>query len=223
MNFEEQITEEIYGRPAAEITFQVLARKPIRQQTIKTYFHRRCGNHPEFWDIAGSSWHPTRFDVNYCNPHEFESADQALDYAIAFCNVLLARKTSTKYNTLVYYLMRRDLPYESNGHLVNRDYNPVGSNYGRKFSLWHNWPHLSTTHWPKWPRDLTGRRGRDVFDSKRITGYLYYDGNAPWHGTAELTSYRARLLELKNIISKGDENEIELPHYNQGQATKTTR
>lgn len=201
-NFEDQITEEIYGRSAAEITFQVLSQRPLRQQTIKAYFHKKCGKHPDFWNRTGSQWITRNFDVTWCNPREFESADQAVDYAIAFCNVLLARKTSTKFNTLTYYLMRRDLPYESNGYLVNRDYNPVGSNYGRKFSSWNDWPHLSTYHWPKWPRDLTGRQGRDVFDGKRVTGYLFYDSNAPWHGTAELTKYRDRLLELKNIIRK---------------------
>jgi hypothetical protein len=92
----------------------------------------------------------------------------------------------------------------------------VGSNYGSKFSIWSEWPHLSTKGWKKPPRDLTGRRGRDVLNSREVTGYLFYDGNAPWHGTAELSSYRDRLLVLKNVISKGNENEIELSHHNQG-------
>jgi hypothetical protein len=211
MNFEEQITEEIYGRTIAGITFQVLAQRPLRQQTIKTYYHRKCGKHPEFWNRTGSQWISRDFDVTWCMPREFESADQALDYAIAFCNVLLARGTSTKYNTLAYYLMRRDLPYQSFLYLLNRDYNPVGSNYGRKHSTWDNWPHLTTRHWAKWPHDLTGRTGRDVFNSREVTGYLFYDGNAPWQGRTQLRSYLDRLLVLKDIISKGNANEIQLP------------
>jgi hypothetical protein len=196
----DEIIKEIYGRDPKEIAWQILGNKIVKQQTLKTYFHKRCIAHQRFWDRTGSQWGHEKFDVSWCNPKTFESPEQAVDNAIDFCELILSRKISTKYNTLVYYLMRRDLPYQSFVYLVNRDYNPVGSNYGTKFSSWQDWPHLKTSHWAKWPRDLAGRSVRDKFNDGKITGYLFYDGNAPWHGTYELTCYRDRLLKLKEYI-----------------------
>lgn len=222
----QHILEEIYGRQVKELTFAKLSNKPIRQRSLTNYFHyaspkhatdllsRLRGKPDDPNKVWFSDFRTSKFDVDYCAPHDFESAEQALDYAIDFCEVVMDRKMSTRH-TITYYLMRRDLPYTFDFALCNRDYNPVGSNYGSKFSTWEEWPHLSTRGWKRPPRDLTGRTGRDVFNSRKVTGYLFYDGNAPWHGPTQLSSYRDRLLKLKDTINKGDENEVELSHSNQ--------
>lgn len=126
---------------------------------------------------------------------EHTDAYGALVYALDFARYLLKNKINTK-NILVNAYMRRDLPYQITCHLVNRDYNPVGSNLGK--ATWSDWsasPNLALTS--EW--DKSGATKKLYGSSYEYTdrGYLFHDASAPWYGPRNLAVYIGRLEVLE--------------------------
>lgn len=124
----------------------------------------------------------------------------ALVYALDFSKYLLKNKINTR-NTFVNAHMRRDLPYQITSHLINRDYNPVGSNLGKAgWSKWEEYPNLALTD--NWHTSVATKKLYGFSTEYKDYGYVFHDGSAPWYGPRNLAVYIGRLEVLEAHVRK---------------------
>lgn len=148
--------------------------------------------------------------------HDFESAYDALFYSLQLIDFIYQRKINMN-NDIIRAIFRRDLPYQLCGDMiVNRDYNPVGSNFGSdKWSDYNDWPKLKNNFKNFMTKDLTGdndlvmptmmRKLGKVQGPPHITGYLYNDSNAPWYDKNHMLHYKRRLMSLMDDLADNKE------------------
>ena len=126
---------------------------------------------------------------------EHTDAYGALVYALDFSRYLLKNKINTR-NRFVNAHMRRDLPYHITSHLVNRDYNPVGSNIGKSgWSDWDSTPNLALTQ--EWRTSGATKKLYGPPFQNDDSGHLFHDASAPWYGPKNLEVYIGRLEMLE--------------------------
>lgn len=131
--------------------------------------------------------------------HDFGSARNAVDFAIAYMECLL---TVPRFKigpaSKVYWEMRSWLPYEvsENGEniqiLVNRRYKPVGK-MGTDWVNYDEFPHLEV-HLQSAELDAIAHRPTS-------SGYLYNDGCMPWSSRKDAERYLERLRKLQGFLS----------------------
>lgn len=128
---------------------------------------------------------------------KFASAANAVDFAIAYVDGLLAQprfRLNTK--SVAYWEMRFWLPYganrvEGDTHiLVNRYYKPVGST-SREHVDYVTYPHLSLRLHDGW-RAFAHRTAEQPF--------LFNDGCPPWDTRQDAEAYLGRLKELRRRL-----------------------
>lgn len=129
---------------------------------------------------------------------EFGSARNAVDFAIAYIECLLAvPRFRVDRASKAYWEVRLWLPYEvsENGEntqiLVNRQYKPVG----KISTAWVNYeefPHLET-HLQSSELDAIAHRPTS-------SGYLYNDGCTPWSSRKDAARYLERLKKLQGFL-----------------------
>ena len=140
-----------------------------------------------------------------------KSSIEALDYAIGFCDSLLAKQF--RINERTRLTMRRDLPYcFNNNMLANREYKPVGLNHEYSERVeYANYNHLNTVGWgvvEQYRQTIQYRHFKEtvfVFGTEQLyraggIGYLFNDGSAPWNSKDNLINYTRVLKNIRGVL-----------------------
>lgn len=135
----------------------------------------------------------------YRTPLEAVKASyQSLHYALQQSNFTAA----TSADALLYYVMRRDLPYalhetELSGTriLVNRQYKPIGypwDRFDRSFVVYEDYTGLHV--------QATEELLKQISAPGASFSWLFSDSRAPWRGRREARTYETRLFHLMGAL-----------------------
>jgi hypothetical protein len=130
----------------------------------------------------------------------FASADNAIEFAIAYMECALSVSRYSVYDELkpAYVEMRSWLPYcvhsysEGKRILLNREYKPVGSTDKKTFVNYADFEHVHVDMDEDSRNSLAGEGCR--------SGFLYKDGISPYWGRKEAEGYLAQLRKLKGLV-----------------------